>query len=204
MKCSYCETVGHTIRACNVGENLLISNVSDYRGLTVKELKWLVASRKGKISGKTKNELLEMLGIQNVDRIQDRIVEIPVGVTTVSNVKVKYLRPKYANLKEWMDDEANVYIGRAGIVFINGNRFPKKASIWANPFKTGVNGTHEEVVEKFERHIRDKIREDPVTYNLEDLRGRNLGCWCVDATCHDVNASIVCHGQILLRLLNNI
>jgi len=49
---------------------------------------------------------------------------------SVVNCKVKYIRPKYNNLKEWFDDyENNYYIGRAGIVFINKERFPKNIII---------------------------------------------------------------------------
>ena len=47
-------------------------------------------------------------------------------ITTCVNVKVKYIRPFYNNLKEWMEDENNVYIGRKGVVFIDGKRFRKK------------------------------------------------------------------------------
>ena len=32
--------------------------------------------------------------------------------TTVSNVKVRYIRPRYQDLKEWMEDDGNEYIGR--------------------------------------------------------------------------------------------
>jgi hypothetical protein len=42
----------------------------------------------------------------------------------VVNVKVEYIRPKHKNLSEWMKDENNVYIGRKGVVFIDGKRFP--------------------------------------------------------------------------------
>ena len=34
---------------------------------------------------------------------------------SVVNCKVKYIRPEYNNLKEWMDDENNYYIGRGGV-----------------------------------------------------------------------------------------
>lgn len=54
---------------------------------------------------------------------------------SVINVKVASIRPKFNNLKEWCEDERNIYIGRAGIVFIDGQRFPKQSSIWANPYK---------------------------------------------------------------------
>ena len=40
--------------------------------------------------------------------------------TTVDNIHVKYLRKKgLANLREWMAIENNIYIGRAGRVYIN-------------------------------------------------------------------------------------
>ena len=35
------------------------------------------------------------------------------------NCKVKFIRPQYKNLKEWVENENNVYIGRAGVVFID-------------------------------------------------------------------------------------
>lgn len=31
---------------------------------------------------------------------------------SVVNVKVGNIRPKYSNLREWMEDPTNVYIGR--------------------------------------------------------------------------------------------
>ena len=70
--------------------------------------------------------------------------------TSVVCVKVASLRPKYNNLKEWMADSNNVYIGRRGIVFIKGERFPKKDSIWANPYKIGKDGTRDQVLKIYE------------------------------------------------------
>lgn len=43
---------------------------------------------------------------------------------SIINCKVEFIRPQYNNLQEWMNDENNIYIGRKGIVFINGVRFP--------------------------------------------------------------------------------
>lgn len=60
---------------------------------------------------------------------------------SVVNVKVAYIRPKgYDNLREWIKDKNNVYVGRKGIVFINGERFPKELSPFANLFKVGRDG----------------------------------------------------------------
>ena len=66
--------------------------------------------------------------------------------TKVVNCKVAYIRPKFNNLKEWMECPDNIYIGRGGVVFINGVRFPPKASPFCNPFKTG---SLEERIEKY-------------------------------------------------------
>ena len=38
--------------------------------------------------------------------------------TFVCNSKVKYIRPEFNNLKECLECDNNVYIGRKGIVFV--------------------------------------------------------------------------------------
>ena len=115
------------------------------------------------------------------------------------NVKVKYIRPKFDNLKEWNEHDDNLYIGRRGIVFIKTEegkeRYPKQDSKWCNPFKIDKNNTREDVLEKYEGYILEKIRKEPEKYNLKELVGKNLGCWCHPERCH---------GDILIKLLNNI
>ena len=124
--------------------------------------------------------------------------------TTVSNVKVKYIRPKYRNLEEWVADTNNVYIGRAGVVFVDGVRFPKATSLWANPFKIGKDGDRDDVIRKFEEYIVKKIADETLNEELLKLKNKNLGCWCVSGTCTDCNGVLVCHGQVLKRLIESI
>jgi hypothetical protein len=104
--------------------------------------------------------------------------------THVVNVKVANIRPTYANLKEWMGDENNVYVGRKGIVFIDGERFPKENSIFANPYKISGNDTREIVISKYRTYIVDKIKDDRFKTELMKLKGKNLGCWCAPEMCH--------------------
>lgn len=127
-----------------------------------------------------------------------------INSTTVCNCKVSFLRPKYSNLKAWCEDPSNLYIGRAGIVFIAGQRFPKRASIWANPFKVGRDGSLAKVLSKYEEYICHKLSTESNIYSLEELSGRNLGCWCVPTLISELRDDIpmVCHGQVLLKLLN--
>ena len=112
----------------------------------------------------------------------------------VVNVKVAHIRPAYQNLAVWMQDPRNVYIGRRGVVFIDGRRFPAADSVFANPFKIGKgHGTREAVVKAFEAHFRARLQAEPgLVAALQGLRGKRLGCWCAPAACH---------GHVLTKLL---
>lgn len=111
-------------------------------------------------------------------------------MTKVVNVKVKYIRPEFDNLKEWNSDMNNEYIGRGGIVFIDGRRYPENASIWANPYK---DMDRVESLRKFREYIIDKIKKENLYAELLELDGKNLGCWCKPESCH---------GDVLLELIN--
>jgi hypothetical protein len=112
--------------------------------------------------------------------------------TKVVNVKVKYLRPKYQNLKEWMKDKNNVYIGRKKVVFINGKRFPPKNSIWANPYKIDEEHSRDDVIKLYKKYIKRKIKKENLFDELMKLKGKNLGCWCQPEKCH---------GDVLIYLI---
>lgn len=115
-------------------------------------------------------------------------------MANVCCVKVKDIRPKYDNLKEWCTDDNNVYIGRGGIVFINKERYPKKGSIWANPYKISKTCDRDQCIELYEKYI-DKIEKENLRDELLKLKGKNLGCWCPK--------NEKCHGNILVKLINN-
>jgi len=112
--------------------------------------------------------------------------------TYVVNVKVSHIRPKYANLQEWCKDINNIYIGRKGIVFINGTRYPNKDSIWANPYKINKESNRNYVLEKYENYITEKLKNPEMVKELMKLKGKNLGCWCNPENCH---------GDILVKLI---
>jgi len=114
---------------------------------------------------------------------------------SIENVRVRFIRPKgFHDLEKWIENDNNIYIGRAGIVFINGVRFPKNDSIFHNPFKIDDNTTREEVIEKYKQYITGKLEIEPeLIQELLKLKNKNLGCWC---------APEPCHGDILLELIN--
>jgi hypothetical protein len=117
---------------------------------------------------------------------------------SVVNVKVAFIRPKYNDLKEWCEDSDNVYIARAGVVFIkdtDGNkaRYPPHSSTWANPFKISKTETREDVILKYEKYIRERLEnEEGLVEELLSLKSKRLGCWC---------SPLPCHGDLILRLI---
>lgn len=120
--------------------------------------------------------------------------------TKVVCVKVAFIRPKYKNLKEWCKDNSNVYIGRKGVVFVDGSRYPKKDSIWANPFKISDKHDRDSVIEMYRKYIMKRIRTGEISKEeIEKLRGKNLGCWCKNPG----DNSVKCHGDVLVEILNS-
>lgn len=68
-----------------------------------------------------------------------------------------------------------IYVGR-------GTKF-------GNPFRIGLDGTREEVIEKFRRYAQ---RHPSFTKDdLLSLRGKDLVCWC---------APLPCHASVLMEL----
>ena len=85
------------------------------------------------------------------------------------------------NVKTWIKNPDNIYIGRQTALL--------KASKWENPHKISVVGTREKAIELFKQDIR---KNSALLNDIEQLRGKNLGCWCLPKPCH---------GDVLLQLL---
>ena len=122
-------------------------------------------------------------------------------MATVVNVRVKYIKPKYQNLKAWCQDPNNVYIGRKCIVFIDNKRYPEKDSIYANPYKVNTI-SKEEAITLYRTHLQKLIDTNTITMqDLIDLKGKNLGCWCVTGP-KDKHHTVRCHGDIIVDMIN--
>ncbi len=70
---------------------------------------------------------------------------------------------------------------------------------WGNKFRVGLDYSQEEAVRRHELWIKEQIKQGNVgfgvqfRYNLEELREKDLVCWC---------APLPCHGDLLLELAN--
>lgn len=76
------------------------------------------------------------------------------------------------------DVEVSVYVGRP--------------SVLGNPFEAGVDGTRDEVVQKYRQWLWTQFHKDPIVrneiYRLVDLYlnhgSLGLECWCAPKNCH--------------------
>jgi hypothetical protein len=75
-----------------------------------------------------------------------------------------------------------------------GSKFVGRGSRWGNPFEVEVYG-RDECIELYRKHITKCIEKLPNKYNLSELKGRDLYCYCK----LDEN----CHGDLLLQMANN-
>jgi Domain of unknown function (DUF4326) len=84
--------------------------------------------------------------------------------------------PTVYNRKHADVPDDSVYVGRG--------------SKWGNPFRIGPDGNRESVIKKYENWL---AYQDNLLNSLNELRGRNLVCYC---------APLQCHGDVLIRIAN--
>jgi len=71
-------------------------------------------------------------------------------------------------------DDNSVYVGR-----------PTK---WGNPWKSGIDGTRKEVIDRYEQYILDS---EELYDSLDELFGKDLVCSC---------SPLPCHADVLVKL----
>jgi len=121
-------------------------------------------------------------------------------MTEVVCVKVDNLRLNgYKDLEQWMSNPNNIYVGRRGRIFIhtdNGKRiFHYPGNKWQNPYNLKNYSVRESLI-LYVNHLF----ESKLIYDIDELRGKNLGCFCKN---HKENGIPICHAQVLSDLLNN-
>lgn len=97
-------------------------------------------------------------------------------------------------------DPFDVYIGRAG---------RGRGSKWRNPYRigdphpeTGEPMSRDDVLELYKEYIlRGEGR--PLLRDLGELESKVLGCFCASSGGVGVHDPVICHGQILLKLLEH-
>ena len=130
--------------------------------------------------------------LKSVANSSDRELRLKVcnnSVPKIKNVKVAYIRTDllvpHQNLKEWCEDENNVYIGRSGIVFVDvgggkKERYPKHNSKFFNPYRVNKSCSRNQAVRKYNENVLLKFSDNEIL----GLAYKNIGCWCHPELCH--------------------
>ena len=100
----------------------------------------------------------------------------------------------YENLREWLANKNNLYVGRYGRISVKENDgsisiFHYPGSKWGNPFKVSEEMPVEKSLKLYEEHLH----KSGLIKQLLELQGKNLGCFCEN------NAQ--CHAKLLVKLL---
>jgi len=59
-----------------------------------------------------------------------------------------------------------------------------RGSIFGNPYEIGVDGTREQVIERYKKWFNFLLRDKRFVDELNKLKGKTLGCFCVPQKCH--------------------
>jgi hypothetical protein len=75
----------------------------------------------------------------------------------------------------------------------NGAVYVGRPTKWGNPFVIGIDGDRDEVIAKHKEWFMAKCAGS-YDFDPEELRGKDLVCWCAPAACH---------ADVLLRWAND-
>ena len=106
--------------------------------------------------------------------------------TQVVNIsKASLVKDGYRDLEHWLEQPDHIYIGRA-VRHVSGARKSK----WSNPFSRKKYG-REKCIDMYYEYILTQLS---LLQDLDELKGKVLGCWCKPARCH---------GDILVDLIES-
>ena len=97
--------------------------------------------------------------------------------------KVNIINLHSVDIREWLKDPANLYIGRETDQIA--------ASEWGNPYRINKVHNRDQVIALYGRYITKNTK---LLDSVGDLRGKVLGCWCSPQSCH---------AEVLHRLAGN-
>jgi hypothetical protein len=98
------------------------------------------------------------------------------------------MQTKVINIKS--NEKYDVYIGRP--------------SIYGNPFEIGKDGDRDMVIKLYRFYFYNRLEHDNhFKEEVLKLKGKILGCFCVEKSIDYIRPNKVCHGEIILEYLEN-
>ena len=128
-------------------------------------------------------------------------IEIKTEKDKKETNKIINLHMLKGNLKNWTNREDTIYIGR------KNSNFPETNSDWGNPFVIDINEKDSRIrcVTDYIQHICSNVK---MINRIEELRNKELGCFCAPLLCHGIILRILLvksdvHCELLLKFLND-
>lgn len=59
-----------------------------------------------------------------------------------------------------------------------------RGTLFGNPFEIGLDGTREQVIEKYRVHFNNLIKDERFLTEIFKLKDKKLGCYCSPEKCH--------------------
>lgn len=101
---------------------------------------------------------------------------------TIVNIRVASLRKRgIENFQEWNKKPNTLYIGRNMSFYVEGATKSK----WHNPFPLKK---YPDSLARYRKYVRNNKE---LMKDIEELKGKELGCWCKPKKCH---------GDVLIEL----
>ena len=122
------------------------------------------------------------------------------SLPTAVCVKVKFLRPRHDNRREWLECEDHHLATRHGRVFIGSGEdkyvYHYKSSEWANPFTVKQHGL-DKSLKLFSEHLDTLLEDEEVRARFRRLADMSeIGCFC--------NPGDRCHREVILSKLSDL
>lgn len=73
-----------------------------------------------------------------------------------------------------------------------------RGSLLGNPYVIGVDGTREQVIERYKEWFKFLLKSKVFRDELAKLKGKKLGCFCKQP-----DKEIACHGDTIANYLDN-
>lgn len=134
------------------------------------------------------------------DEFGRNIYQEEYGIPKRVSVKVDYLRPRYDNLQQWIQQPGHILCTRRGRVFITDNQgkyvFTYPESPWANPYTVKDYGLDQALV-LYENYLHQQLTNPQTLQQFTELSNvKELGCFCAP---HES-----CHVDVIIKLLKSI
>ena len=118
-------------------------------------------------------------------------------IEVINICKKELQKHDYRDLEHWLENPNHIYIGRNLTFYVKGAIHSK----WANPFSV-KKYNRDECLQLYKEWIKTGInpitkkkrKEGPLHQDIDELKGKKLGCWCHPEACH---------GDVLAQLLSD-